>query len=134
MTIKMPGIKEIENLILLSLFISGLRIFLSLLAQTFEPFTPIFWGHIVALFLLGGQIYFLARRNRIAWMLSVVQLFVTYKTGRGSFGYILTYLWDPFKSNEYFYPFVATGIMLLAELGKTYFMYYVTSGKRQQMS
>jgi hypothetical protein len=124
---KKPTANDLENFLYLSLAITALRIFFSLLARTFDVMSPIFWSHLVAIALLLGQAYFLNHRNRAAWILSAIQVGVVVGTGRGTFGYILTYLWEPFKSHTWFPPTIATALMVTAEMAKTYFMYKRTS-------
>jgi hypothetical protein len=123
--------KELELFLQLSLAVTFLRILLTLVTKGFGGSLGLVGGHIVALAMLFGQIYFLAVRKKWAWILSTLQVLVLISTGRGSFGYIINYVWEPlatFGTNHGITQelrYLQTGILIGAECAKTFFMYFV---------
>jgi hypothetical protein len=131
------GRKELEQFIQLSLAVTFLRILLTLVTKGFGGSLGLVGGHIVALAMLFGQIYFLAKRQKWAWILSALQVLVLISTGRGSFGYVINYLWEPLATFSETHgitqelSYLQTGILIAAECAKTFFMYFIITKRPQ---
>lgn len=118
--------ESIRFLIVLSLIVYNLKLVIVTTSTFFSPPTAPSIFIIPLLLTVGlvfGQLYMIATGNRLAWILSALQIPLIYFLSTGTFSWFSKYILQNLVSDRQFNAYIIFGFILITELLKTVWLY-----------
>ncbi|MEA9356978.1 hypothetical protein SHI21_12205 [Bacteriovorax sp. PP10] len=78
---------------------------------------------VLLLTLVAGQIYGIIKEKKFTWILSFIQILIVFLIGKGTFGWLFTYLFEPINFLGLSYSYLITVCLIVSETYKTLWLY-----------
>lgn len=75
------------------------------------------------LVLTAGQIYGMIKEKKFTWLFSFVQILLALLMGKGTFGWLFTYLFEPINFLGISYSYLISVCLIVSETYKTLWLY-----------
>jgi hypothetical protein len=78
---------------------------------------------VLVLALVAGQIYGMIKEKKFTWIFSFIQIIIVFLIGKGTFGWLFTYLFEPINFLGVSYSYLITVCLVVSETYKTLWLY-----------
>jgi hypothetical protein len=78
---------------------------------------------LILFVLVAGQIYGIIKEKKLTWLLSFIQIIIVFLIGKGTFGWLFTYLFEPINFLGISYSYLITVCLIVSETYKTLWLY-----------